>query len=135
MTRMGAKEDLLFKDEAFAIVGAAMEVHSVLGHGSLEAAYSDAMALELTRRGIPFMREVPIALNYKGEILSHTYRADFLIYGQIIVELKAIKAIKALGDVDRAQALHYLKATGHSLAILANFGAPKLDWMRLVLSA
>ncbi|NWJ40607.1 MAG: GxxExxY protein [Geothrix sp.] len=128
---MGAKEDLLFKDEAFAIVGAAMEVHSVLGHGFLEAVYADAMALELSRRGIPFLREIPIALNYKGEILSHTYRADFLVYGQIILELKAIKA---LGDPERAQALHYLKATGHALAILANFGAPKLDWMRLILS-
>jgi len=128
---MNAKEDLLFKDEAFAIVGAAMEVHSVLGHGFLEAVYADALALELGRRGIPFQREVPIALSYKGETLSHAYRADFLVYGQIILELKAIKA---LGDPDRAQALHYLKATGHSLAILANFGAPKLDWMRMILS-
>jgi GxxExxY protein len=128
---MSAREDLLFKDEAFAIVGAAMEVHSVLGHGFLEAVYADAMTLELRRRDIPFQREVPIALTYKEDILSHTYRADFLVYGQIILELKAIKA---LGDADRAQALHYLKATGHSLAILANFGAPKLDWMRLVLS-
>ena len=128
---MNAKEDILFKDEAFAIVGAAMEVHSILGHGFLEAVYADAMALELRRRDIPFQREVPIALTYKGDILPHTYRADFLVHGQIILELKAIKA---LGDSDRAQALHYLKATSHSLAILANFGAPKLDWMRLVLS-
>lgn len=128
---MNAKEDILFKDEAFAIVGAAMEVHSVLGHGFLEAVYADAMALELRRRDIPFQREVPIPLTYKGAILPHAYRADFLVYDQIILELKAIKA---LGDSDRAQALHYLKATGHSLAILANFGAPKLDWMRLVLT-
>lgn len=128
---MNAKEDILFKDEAFAIVGAAMEVHSVLGHGFLEAVYADAMALELRRRDIPFQREVPISLTYKGDILPHAYRADFLVYDQIILELKAIKA---LGDSDRAQALHYLKATGHSLAILANFGAPKLDWMRLVLT-
>ncbi len=132
MTRMDAKEELLFKDEAFAIVGAAMEVHSVLGPGFLEAVYADAMALEFGRRSIPFQREAPIALSYKGEPLSHTYRADFLVYGQIILELKAIKA---LGDTERAQALHYLKATGHSLAILANSGAPKLDWMRLVLCA
>jgi len=129
---MNAKEDILFKDEAFAIVGTAMEVHSVLGHGFLEAVYADAMALELRRRDIPFQREVPIALTYKGDILPHTYRADFLVYDQIILELKAIKA---LGDSDRAQALHYLKATGHSLAILANFGAPKLDRMRLVLTS
>ncbi|MDR3684098.1 MAG: GxxExxY protein [Geothrix sp.] len=128
---MNAKEDILFKDEAFAIVGAAMEVHSVLGHGFLEAVYADAMALELRRRDIPFQREVPISLTYKGDILPHAYRADFLVYDQIILELKAIKA---LADSDRAQALHYLKATGHSLAILANFGAPKLDWMRLVLT-
>ena len=124
---MDTKQDLLFEDEAFAIVGAAMEVHSVLGF--LDAVYADAMALEPRRRDIPFQREVPSVLLDKGQPLPHTYRADFLVYGQIIVELKASKA---LGDADRAQAIHCLKATGHPLAIAANFGAPKPDWMRLV---
>lgn len=131
MARMDANGELILKDEAYAIVGAAMEVHSVLGPGFLEGVYGDALAIEFTQRGIPFQREAPIALRYKGIPISHAYRADFLAFDQIIVELKAIKC---LGDLEQAQAIHYLKATGHPLAILANFGAPKLDWKRLVLA-
>ena len=128
---MNANENMLFKDEVFAIVGAAMEVHSELGSGFLEAVYGDALALELASRNIPFERETPIRLTYKGKLLDHSYRADFLVGSNIILELKAIRN---LGDVERAQAIHYLKATGHQLALLLNFGAPKLDWMRLVLT-
>ena len=132
MARMIANGELILQDEAYAIVGAAMEVHSVLGPGFLEGVYGDALAIEFTKRGIPFQRESPIPLRYKGILLPHTYRADFLAFDQIILELKAIKG---LGDLEQAQALHYLKATGHSLAILINFGAPKLDWKRLVLGS
>ena len=130
MARVDANDDLVLKDEAVAIVGAAMEVHSVLDHGFREAVYADALALKLARRGTPYQREVPIALRDKGSVLPHRYRANFLVFGQIIL---APKAIKTLGDLKRAQVFRYLKATGHPLAILANFGAPKLDWMRLVL--
>jgi GxxExxY protein len=128
---MDANENLILGDEAYAIVGAAMEVHSALGAGFLEAVYADALAVELAARHVPFEREVGIDVVYKGQILAHKYRADFVVYGKIILELKAIKA---LGDNERAQALHYLKATTHPLALLLNFGAPKLDWMRLVLT-
>lgn len=128
MSRISAKSDLLFKEESFAIVGAAMEVHGCLGKGFLEAVYGDALAIELSARGIPFEREVPIAIHYKGDILPHRYKADFLAYGSILLELKAIRA---LGDVERAQTINYLKATQHPLAILLNFGTPQLDWMRL----
>jgi GxxExxY protein len=128
---MGANEDLILKDEAYAIVGAAMEVHSSMGPGFLEAVYADALAIELESRGIPFQREVMIGVSYKGRRLDHGYRADFVVSNQIILELKAIKA---MGDIERAQAIHYLKATTHPLALLLNFGAPKLDWMRLVLT-
>ncbi|GLH74500.1 GTP-binding protein [Geothrix limicola] len=131
MTRMGANDGLVFGEEAYAIVGAAMEVHSALGSGFLEAVYADALAIEFSARGIPFKREAAIAISYKGQRLSHDYRADFIAYESIIVELKAIKK---LGDIERAQATHYLKATTHPLAILLNFGAPKLDWTRIVLS-
>lgn len=129
MTRMDANEELLLKDEAYAIVGAAMEVHSQLGSGFLEAVYGDALALEMSARGIPFQREVPLSVNYKGTTLGHAYRADFIAWNQVILELKAIKCIS---DTEKAQAIHYLKATGHTLALLLNFGAPKLDWARLV---
>jgi GxxExxY protein len=128
---MDANESLIMKDEAYAIVGAAMEVHSTLGPGFLEAVYADALALELETRGIHFEREVPMTVSYKGTKLSHTYRADFIVFGKIILELKAIKS---LGDAEKAQAINYLKATGQPLAILLNFGASKLDWTRLVLT-
>ena len=131
MTRMGANEELILGDEAYAIVGAAMEVHSTLGSGFLEAVYADALALELTSRRIPFEREVGIGVTYKGQRLNHGYRADFVAFGQIILELKAIKY---LGELEKAQTIHYLKATAQPLALLLNFGAPKLDWMRLVLT-
>ena len=131
MARIDANIDLVLKDEVFAIVGAAMEVHSELGSGFLEAVCGDALALEFVSRNIPFERETPIRLTYKGKLLDHAYRADFLAMGIIILELKAIRN---LGDVERTQAIHYLKATGHQLAVLLNFGAPKLDWMRIVLS-
>lgn len=131
MTLMDANEELLFKDEAFAIVGAAMEVHSVLGPGFLEMVYGDALAIEFLRRGIPFRRECELEIRYKDQVLSHSYRADFIVYDSIILELKAIRA---LGDIERAQAFNYLKATGLTLCLLINFGAPKLDWMRLAKS-
>ena len=128
MTLMNAN-DLLLKDEAYAIVGAAMEVHTQLGPGFLEAVYADALGIEMKALGIPFEREVDVHIHYKGERLHHRYRADFLVFGGIILELKAIKSV---GDVERAQALNYLKATRHSLALLLNFGAKQLDWLRLV---
>ena len=128
---MDANEELLFKDEVFAIVGAAMEVHTILGPGFLEAVYGDALALEFSKRGIPFRRECEIEITYKDHPLPHRYRADFLVYDSIILELKAIHS---LGDNERAQAFNYLKATGLSLCLLINFGSPRLDWIRLVKS-
>ena len=128
---MGANEKLILGDEAFAIVGAAMEVHSTLGCGFLEAVYADALAIELEARNSPFEREVTLGITYKGRLLSHAYRADFVAFGGIILELKAIKA---LGDIEKAQTIHYLKATAQPLALLLNFGTSKLDWMRLVLT-
>lgn len=125
---MPANESLVFKEEAYALVGAAMEVHSCLGPGFLEAVYGDAFAMELTARGIPFEREVSIDILYKGRILPHRYQADFVAYDGIIVELKAIRA---LGDIEKAQTINYLKATRQPLALLVNFGSPKLEWIRL----
>ncbi len=129
MTPIPANEGLVFKEEAYAIVGAAMEVHSCLGPGFLEAVYGDAFAMELTARDIPFEREVSIDILYKGKTLPHRYQADFVAYGCIIIELKAIRA---LGDIEKAQTINYLKATANPLALLVNFGSPKLEWTRLV---
>jgi len=108
-----------------------MEVHRELGNGFLEGVYQDALEIELAHRKIPFSREHPVPVIYKGHLLGTPYRADFVCYGSIIVELKAIKA---LTDVESAQVLHYLKATGFERALLINFATPRLDYKRFIQS-
>ena len=117
--------------ETYAIIGAAMEVHRLLGYGFLEAVYQEALELELMARAIPFQREVALPVFFKGERLRCAYRADFICYGNVIVELKAISQ---LTGADEAQAINELKATGLHRALLINFGAPSLDYKRLVLN-
>lgn len=115
--------------ETYAIIGAAMEVHNVLGSGFLEGVYQDALERELTDRRIPFVREQQIPVLYKGKPLSTPYRADFVCYGSLIVELKAIKK---LTEIEEAQVLHYLKATGYKRALLLNFATPQLELKRFI---
>jgi GxxExxY protein len=117
--------------ETYAILGAAMEVHRELGSGFLEGVYQDALEIEFNRRSIPFQREQPVPVLYKGFTLGSPYRADFVCYGSVIVELKAIKT---LTDVESAQVLHYLKATGFERALLINFAASRLDYKRFIQS-
>lgn len=115
--------------DTYAIIGAAMEVHSTLGHGFLEAVYQEALAVELTQRNIPFGREVELDILYKDQKLPISYRADFVCFDSVIVELKAIAA---LGNNETAQILNYLKATGFARGVLHNFGAPALQYKRMV---
>jgi len=117
--------------KTYAILGAAMEVHAELGNGFLEGVYHDALEIEFTRRQIPFTREHPISVSYKGQTLGTPYRADFVCHGAIVVELKAIKT---LTDIAYAQTLHYLKATGFERALLINFGTPQLEYKRFIQS-
>ncbi|MCI6830050.1 MAG: GxxExxY protein [Prevotella sp.] len=117
------------KDKTYGIIGAAMSVHTELGMGFLEAVYGDALAIELERRHIPFEREKSIHIMYKGQKLNHYYVADFLCYGDIIVELKAVEQIQS---VHMAQVLNYLSATGYKLALLINFGEKSLKYKRIV---
>ena len=114
-----------------AILGAAFEVHSVLGSGYLERVYHEALALELGMRNIPFKKEIRIPIRYKGCRLHTRYRADFLAYGDIIVELKSMTHLK---EIQEAQLMHYLKGTGFSIGLLLNFGTPSLQYRRLFLS-
>jgi GxxExxY protein len=115
--------------QTFAIIGAAMEVHKQLGHGFLEAVYQEACGLEFELRKIPFAREVSLIVEYKTVPLSTRYRADFVCYGEIIVELKAQSQ---LTNSDMAQTLNDLKATGLKRALLLKFGAKSLERHRLV---
>jgi GxxExxY protein len=121
--------ELLFKDEVYAIIGAAMEVHNQLGVGFLEPVYQEAMEIELPSRSIPFMPQQEIQIHYKDRDLNKTYRADFLVFNEIIVE---IKAIDGLSGHEESQLLNYLKATRLELGLLINFGGNKLEWKRMV---
>jgi GxxExxY protein len=122
--------ELLFKDEVYAIVGGAIEVHRELGPGFLEAVYQEALELELAWREIPFEAKKRLRIAYKHATLKKEYEADFLVYGEIIVEIKAQNKLTSL---DESQLLNYLKATGKRVGLLINFGSEgKLEWLRRV---
>jgi len=104
----------------------------VLGAGYLEAVYQEALAVEFQRRSIPFKREVPLPIKYKGTTLSCSYRADFVCFENIVVELKAEDT---LTSTDQAQVLNYLKATGFERGLLFNFGTRSLERKRLYLTS
>ena len=104
------------------VIGAAIEVHRALGPGFLEATYGKALAIELRDRGIAFVQESAVSLNYKGELIGEG-RLDFLVEDRLIVELKAVDQ---LHPIHTAQAISYLKVTKHKLALLINFNVPVL---------
>jgi GxxExxY protein len=115
----------------YAIIGAAMEVHKQLGYGFLEPVYQDALAIEFAKRNIPFNREVKLPIVYKGQQLETTYKADFVCFDGIVVELKALARMSGTED---SQLINYLKATRFELGILFNFGTRTLEYRRLVFS-
>ena len=120
---------LLYKQEVYNIVGAAMEVHSVLGKGFLEPVYQEAFSIELSTRKIPFEQEKPVHINYKGIQLKKLYKLDFVCYDKIIIEMKALSALTSEHE---SQILNYLKATGFRLGLLINFGEDSLVWERYI---
>src|SRR5690349_23995329 len=115
--------DLLHREEVFRIQGAIFEVNRVVGAGFLEAVYQECLAMELAARGIPFAAQPVLPLTYKGAPLRATYVPDFVCFGTVIIE---IKALSALAPEHRAQVLNYLKAADLKTGLLVNFGcAPK----------
>jgi GxxExxY protein len=121
-------ERFLYEKESYAIRGCLMSVFNELGSGFLEKVYQEALEREFIEKKIPYKREAPLTIMYKGVPLKQEYYADFICYDKIIVELKAVER---LNEVHLAQVFNYLKATGFDLAILANFGEKKLKMERL----
>jgi GxxExxY protein len=120
--------ELIYKELTYAVIGAAMEVHTILGPGFLEAVYQAALAKELRLGGIDFGEQFHLPVTYKGDLVGQ-YMADFVIEGKLIVEIKAVSKLNA---AHQAQAMHYLAATGHKLALLLNFGAGSLEHRRVI---
>ena len=122
--------NLIYEAESFAIRGACFEVHNEKGCGFLEPVYQECLEKELRLQGIPFDAQPELRLSYKGEPLEQTFKPDFVCFGTIIVE---IKAVERLINRHRAQVLNYLHATGLRLGLLVNFGAhPKIEIERIV---
>lgn len=122
--------ELLYKHLSFAIIGAAMEVHKILGSGFLESVYQGSLEKELVLREIPFERKVKLPVSYKSELVGE-YESDLVVDGKIVVE---IKTISRLNSAHEAQAIHYLTATGLQLALLINFGSGSLEYQRIIKS-
>ena len=113
----------------YAIIGAAMEVHRLLGCGFLEAVYQEALAMEMKLRAIPFVQQVELPVFYKDFRLEASYRPDFVCFEYVIVELKALNQITA---IETSQLINYLKASNYQIGLLLNFGAPSLQYKRYI---
>ena len=129
MENLLKQQDLIYKEEAYDIIGAAMAVHRELGSGFLEAVYQEALEIEFKLRDIPYEREKRLNIEYKTQTLKKYYNADFVCYDKIIVETKSQRE---LTSIDEAQTYNYLKATGFKLGLLINFGERSLKYKRIV---
>lgn len=121
--------EILYKTESYAIIGKCMEVHKKLGSGFLESVYAEALESEFKRADIPYEREKKIPVFYDNQPLKKYFKADFVCYNAIIIELKVSKY---LVDADRQQTLNNVKATKFKLGLLINFGTMSLTYKRIV---
>lgn len=112
-------ERLIYEEESYKLNGLAMQVYKTMGNGFLEAVYHECLEIELRKNGIPYVAQASLALQYQGHLLRQQYRPDFICYEKIIVELKAVSQLQ---HEHRAQVQNYLRATGHQLGLLYNFG-------------
>jgi GxxExxY protein len=116
--------------ETYAIIGAAIEVHSVLGPGYLEGVYHEAMEVELDLRDLPFITEPLLEIDYKGRTLKKHYKPDFVMLDAVVVELKAHST--PLSKADQKQILNSLTCCKRKVGLLINFGRESLEWKRFV---
>ena len=121
--------EILFKRESYEIIGACLEIHKTLGNGFKEIVYKEAMELEFNRLNIPFEREKKFVIEYKGVVLPHYYYADFVVGGNIILE---VKAQQALPETFSAQLINYLAVSKCPVGLLVNFGEGSLRYKRFV---
>ncbi len=123
------EDKLLYKEITEKIIGAAMEVHRVLGAGFLEAVYEEALCIELGRIGLKYKNQEELKIIYKDVILKHRYRADLMVEDKVIVDTKATSGLTA---IDEAQVFNYLKVTRKKIGLLLNFGKKSLEWKRII---
>lgn len=123
-------KNILFKEESYKIIGACFEVYKQKGCGFTEPVYQECLQIELALQGIPFLSQPELNMEYKGKPLTQFFKPDFVCFGKIIIELKAVDR---LIDPHRAQAMNYLNASKFELALLINFGhSPKLEYERIL---
>ncbi|MBK9138638.1 MAG: GxxExxY protein [Verrucomicrobia bacterium] len=123
-------EELIYQEESYAIIGGCFNVYRDKGCGFLEPVYQECMEIEFEHLKLPALPKPKLELNYRGRVLQHKYEPDFICYGKIILELKAVSG---LTDEHRAQVLNYLNAAGFQLGLLVNFGHyPGLEYERIV---
>ncbi|TDQ73489.1 GxxExxY protein [Sphingobacterium yanglingense] len=122
-------KEIVYKNESFQIIGICMKIHSNLGAGFLESVYSEVLAKELKKEGIPFEQEKKLDLYYEDQKLSKYFKADFICFEDIILE---IKSVNFLAEAFNKQLLNYLRATNKRLGILINFGQSSLTYKRIV---
>ena len=124
------EESIIFKEESYKIIGLCMEVHNQLGKGFNEIVYGDALEIEFIDNKVNYSREIKYSISYKGNILPHKYKADFIVDDKIIIE---IKAIECLNSAHTKQTLNYLAVSKLKLGLLINFGEDSLKYKRIVL--
>lgn len=118
--------DIVYKDESFAIIGAAMEVYNQLGSGFVEKVYQDALEIEFELRGIPYKREEHLPVFYKGRQIKHDFFVDFICYDKIVIECKAVSEIL---NIHKIQTLNYIKINNLKLGIVINFSNQSLEYI------
>ncbi len=124
--------ELIYKDESYAIIGACFSVYKEKGCGFVEPVYQECLEIEFEFQKIPFIAQECLNIHYRGRKLQQFYKPDFICFGKIIVEIKAVNTV---AKEHHAQVMNYLKATGYHLGLLVNFGHfPKLEYHRIAWS-